>query len=77
MELKTNQIKGKIKIFIFADLVGTGVDVKEIEETILNMSFNYWDIDTYNSIRLKDNQLVDMFVFETFNSLVFNVNDIF
>ena len=75
--MKTAEYNKEVKIFLFAELIGTGINVKEIEETILNTPFNYWNIDNFNSLKMKDNQLVDMFVFETYKSLCFNVNDIF
>ena len=75
--MKTSQYNKEVKLFLSADLIGNGIDVKEIEETILNKPFSYWNIDNFNSLKLKDNQLVDLFVFETYNLLVFNVNEIF
>ena len=75
--MKTSDYNKEVKIFISTDLIGNGIDVKEIEETILNKPFRHWNINNFNSLKLNDDQLVDLFVFETYNSLLFNVNDIF
>ena len=75
--MKTSEYFKKVKIYFDVDLIVNGVDVNQIQETILNKPFRYWNINNFNSLKLNDDQLVDLFVFETYNSLLFNVNDIF
>ena len=76
MELKTNQIKGNVKIFIFADLTGWENTETSIKNEILNTPFEYWELDNFNLLDVGNNEVLDIFVFETSNEIVFNVNDI-
>ena len=76
MELKTNQIKGNVKIFIFADLNGWDSTETSIKNEILNRPFDYWELDNYNSLLTENSEILDMFVYELNNELIFNVNDI-
>ena len=76
MELKTKQIKGEIKIFVFADLTGWDSTETSIKEKILNTPFIHWDLDDFNSLEMGNNEILDMFVYELNNELIFNVNDI-
>ena len=76
MELKTNQIKGNVKIFIFADLQGWDSTDSSIKEKILNTPFDYWEIDNFNSLLCDNNEILELFVYELNNELIFNVNNI-
>lgn len=76
MELKTNQIKGNIRIKIYTDLTGWNTTENTIKEKILNTPFDYWELDDFNSLDMGNNEILDMFVYEVGNTLIFNVNDI-
>lgn len=76
MELKTNQIKGNTKIFIFADLTGWKSTETSIKNEILNAPFDLWQIDNFNSLLVENNEILDLFVYELNNELIFNVNNI-
>lgn len=76
MELKTNQIKGNVKIFIFADLTGWENTETSIKNEILNAPFDLWQIDDFNSFLCENNEILELFVYELNNELIFNVNDI-
>lgn len=75
--MKTSDYNKEVKIYLFADLLGTGVDLKDIERLILNTPYECWNIDSYNTIRTQNDQLVDLFVFETYKSICFNINEVF
>ena len=77
MELKTNQIKGKIKINIYADLTGWNSTEISIKNDILNTAFDYWKLDNYNFLNFGNSEALEIFVYETINEIVFNVNNIF
>ena len=75
--MKTCEYNKEIKIFLFANLIGEDINISDIENAIKETPYEEWNIDNFNSLKMKDNQLIDLFVFETYNSLVFNVNEIF
>ena len=77
MELKTNQIKGKIKINIYADLTGWNSTEISIKNDILNTAFDYWKLDNFNFLNFGNSEALEIFVYETINEIVFNVNNIF
>ena len=77
MELKTNQIKGKIKINIYADLTGWNSTEISIKNDILNTAFDYWKLDNFNFLNFWNSEALEIFVYETINEIVFNVNNIF
>lgn len=76
MELKTREIKSDVKIFIFADLTGWDSTKESIENEILNAPFDLWQIDDFNSFLCENNEILELFVYELNNELIFNVNDI-
>jgi hypothetical protein len=76
MELKTNQVKGNIRIEIYADLDGWDSTETSIKNEILNTPFEYWELDNFNLLDVGNNEVLDIFVFETSNEIIFNVNDI-
>lgn len=76
MELKTREIKGDVKIFIFADLTGWENTETSIKNEILNAPFDLWELDNFNSLLTENNEILDLFVYELNNELIFNVNDI-
>ena len=76
MELKTNQVKGNIRIEIYAVLDGWDSTETSIKNEILNTPFEYWELDNFNLLDVGNNEVLDIFVFETSNEIVFNVNDI-
>lgn len=76
MELKTNQIKGNVKIFIFADLTGWENTETSIKNEILNAPFDLWELDNFNSLLTENNEILELFVYEINNELIFNVNNI-
>ena len=76
MELKTNQIKGNIRIEIYADLNGWDSTETSIKNEILNTSFNLWRLDDFNLLDVGNSEVLDIFVYELNNELIFNVNDI-
>lgn len=77
MGIKTNQIKGKIKINIYADLTGWNSTEISIKNDILNTAFDYWKLDNFNFLNFGNSEALEIFVYETINEIVFNVNDIF
>ena len=74
--MKTCEINKEIKIFLFADLIGEDISISDIEKTIKNAPYHQWEIDMYNTFYVKG-KLVDAFVFETYKSLCFNINEVF
>lgn len=74
--MKTSDYNKEVKIFLFANLISENINISDIENAIKETPYEEWNIDNFNSLKMKDNQLIDLFVFETYNSLVFNVNDI-
>ena len=76
MELKTKQLKGIIRINIYADLNGYDTTECIIKEKILNAPFNIWRIDDFNSLEVGNNEILDLFVYEAGNKIIFNINDI-
>ena len=76
MELKTNQIKGNVKIFIFADLEGWENTETSIKNEILNAPFDLWELDNFNSLLCDNNEILELFVYTLNNELIFNVNNI-
>ena len=76
MELKTNQIKRNIRIEIYADLNGWDSTETSIKNEILNTSFNLWRLDDFNLLDVGNSEVLDIFVYELNNELIFNVNDI-
>lgn len=77
MGIKTNQIKGKIKINIYVDLTGWNSTEISIKNDILNTAFDYWKLDNFNFLNFGNSEALEIFVYETINEIVFNVNDIF
>lgn len=75
--MKTGECNKEVKIFLFANLISEDIIISDIENAIKETPYEEWNIDNFNSLKMKDNQLIDLFVFETYNSLVFNVNEIF
>ena len=76
MELKTREIKGNVKIFIFADLTGWENNETSIKNEILNAPFDLWQLDNFNSLLCDNNEILELFVYELNNELIFNVNNI-
>ena len=74
--MKTSEYNKNVKIFIFADLNGWDNTETSIKEKILNTPFEYWEIDDFNSLLCENNEILDLFVFELNNELIFNVNNI-
>ena len=76
MELKTRENNWDVKIFIYANLEGWDSNESSIKEKILNTPFDYWEIDNFNSILCDNNEILELFVYELNNELIFNVNNI-
>ena len=74
--MKTSEYNKNVKIFIFADLNGWDNTETSIKEKILNTLFEYWEIDNFNSILCDNNEILELFVYELNNELIFNVNNI-
>ena len=76
MELKTSECNKEVKIFIFANLAGWDNTETSIKKEILNAPFDLWQIDDFNSLLCDNNEILELFVYELNNELIFNVNDI-
>ena len=76
MELKTREIKGNVKIYIFADLTGWESTKETIENEILNAPFDLWKLDDFNSLLCENNEILELFVYELNNEVIYNVNNI-
>lgn len=76
MKVRTGEVKTNISIRVYADLTGWDSTETSIKNKILNTSFNHWVLDDFNSLDMGNNEILDMFVYEVNNRLIFNVNDI-
>ena len=74
--MKTSDYNKEVKIFVFADLTGWDNTETSIKNEILNAPFDYWRIDDFNSLLVENNEILDIFVYELNNELIFNVNNI-
>ena len=74
--MKTSEYNKNVKIFIFANLEGWESTKETIENEILNTSFNLWQLDDFNSLLCDNNEILELFVYELNNELIFNVNNI-
>ena len=78
MRVKTSELKENISIRIFADLTGWNSTEGLIREEILRTPFKLWKLDEFNVIDLGNDEVADIFVYESpTNKLIFNVNEIF
>ena len=75
--MKTSECNKEVKIFIFVDLQGCENTRDSIENEILNAPFDIWNLDNFNSLLCDNNEILELFVYELNNELIFNVNDIF
>ena len=74
--MKTSESNKEVKIYIIADLTGWESKKETIENEILNAPFDLWKLDDFNSLLCENNEILDLFVFELNNELIFNVNNI-
>ena len=74
--MKTSESNKEVKIFIFGDLTGWESTKETIENEILNAPFDLWKLDDFNSLLCENNEILEIFVYELNNELIFNVNDI-
>ena len=74
--MKTSEYNKNVKIYIFAELNGWENTKETIENEILNAPFDYWQIDNFNSLLWDNNEILELFVYELNNEVIFNVNNI-
>ena len=74
--MKTSESNKEVKIYIFADLAGWENTKETIENEILNAPFDLWKLDDFNSLLCENNEILDMFVYELNNEVIYNVNNI-
>ena len=74
--MKTSEYNKNVKIYIFAELNGWESTKETIENEILNAPFDFWKLDDFNSLLCENNEILEIFVYELNNELLYNVNDI-